>query len=359
MLNKILKLGEMAVLAKQKEKEMKSHALKCLFWETTLTCNARCKHCGSYAETKKYKDQLTTEEIKKVFKEIAEDFPVKNIYLNVTGGEPLVRKDLFEVMDYAANDLHFKWGMTTNGILLNEQNIENLKRTNIDTISISIDGLEETHDDFRGVKGSYKKIIENIKKLKEANFLNCLMVTTVVNKENMHELEDLYKILENLGIDLWRLLDMDPIGRANDNKDLLLSKKEIQYMLDFIKQKRKEKGHMYVKYGCSGFLGLDYEKEVKHQYSCCLTGINIGSILYNGDIFVCPNVPRNEKTIQGNVRNNRFKDIWDNKFEIYRNKETRKCQDCKNWDICLGGAFHTWNLEENKPNRCIYKIIEG
>ena len=116
---------------------------------------------------------------------------------------------------------------------------------------------------------------------------------------------------------------MDPIGRANDNKDLLLSKKEMQYMLDFIKQKRKEKGHMYVKYGCSGFLGLDYEKEVKHQYSCCLTGINIGSILYNGDIFVCPNVPRNEKTIQGNVRNNRFKDIWDNKFEIYRNKETR------------------------------------
>ena len=82
--------------------------------------------------------------------------------INVTGGEPLVRKDLCDVMEYATNELGFHWGMTTNGILLNEENIKKLKKAKMDTISISIDGLEETHDKFRGVEGSYNTIINNI-----------------------------------------------------------------------------------------------------------------------------------------------------------------------------------------------------
>ena len=91
-----------------------------LFWECTLTCNAKCKHCGSSAETKKYDGELTTEEIKNAFKQIADDMDASKILINVTGGEPLVRKDLFEVMEYATCELGFHWGMTTNGIQIND-----------------------------------------------------------------------------------------------------------------------------------------------------------------------------------------------------------------------------------------------
>ena len=152
------------------------------------------------------------------------------ILINVTGGEPLVRQDLCEVMEYATNELGFRWGMTTNGILLNDENIEKLKKANMETISISIDGLEETHDRFRGVPGSYKTIINNIKKLKEADFVKHLQVTTVFHKENINELNELYKVMLNLGLDSWRLVSMDPIGRANENNDLLLNGKEIRQL---------------------------------------------------------------------------------------------------------------------------------
>ena len=109
----------------------------------------------------------------------------------------------------------------------------------METISISIDGLEQTHDSFRGVPGSYKKIISNIKKLQEANFVNHIQVTTVFHKENINQLDELYNIMLNLGIDSWRLVSMDPIGRAKENDELLLNGEEIKKLLNFIKEKRK------------------------------------------------------------------------------------------------------------------------
>ena len=359
MLKEIYKLGELTLRKKYIEQEYERHTLVDLFWECTLTCNAKCKHCGSSAEKKKYDGELTTEEIKAAFKQVADDMDATKILVNVTGGEPLVRKDLCEVMEYATNELGFHWGMTTNGILLNAENIEKLKKANMETISISIDGLEQTHDSFRGVPGSYKKIISNIKKLQEANFVNHIQVTTVFHKENINQLDELYNIMLNLGIDSWRLVSMDPIGRAKENDELLLNGEEIKKLLNFIKEKRKN-SKLELMYGCTSFLGLKYEKEVRNHYFYCKTGINVASILYNGDLFVCPNVPRRKELIQGNIRTDNFKDVWDNKYKQFRNKERTKCsscEECENWEYCLGGSFHTWNFEDNSQNKCVYKMI--
>lgn len=358
MLKKIYKIGELTLLKKYKERERITHPLIDLFWECTLTCNASCKHCGSNAEKKKYEKELSTDEIKQAFKQIANDMDPSKILINVTGGEPLVRKDLCDVMQYA-NELGFHWGMTTNGILLNDENIEKLKTANMETISISIDGLEETHDLFRGVVGSYKVIINNIKKLQKANFVKHIQVTTVFHKENINQLEKLYNVMVDLGIDSWRLVSMDPIGRANENNNLLLDGKEIKQLLDFIKLKKNNK-KLKLTYGCPGFLGLDYEKEVRKHYFYCRTGINIASILYNGDLFVCPNVPRIKRFIQGNIRVDNFKDVWDNKYIEFRNKNRTICEECSKcicWDYCLGGAFHTWDFNNNKQNKCPYKMM--
>ena len=95
----------------------------------------------------------------------------------------------------------------------------------METVSISIDGLEDTHNKFRGVPNSYQTIINNIKNLKKAGYVKHLQVTTVFHKENIDQLEELYEVMLGLGIDSWRLVSMDPIGRAKENDNLLLMEK--------------------------------------------------------------------------------------------------------------------------------------
>ena len=262
MLDTIIKYGEAEVTYKYKKELSKHPILYNLFWETTLRCNAKCKHCGSRAGEKiDIKDELNTEEIKKVFKSISSKYDASKILINVTGGEPLVREDLFEVMKYAT-DLGFHWGITTNGMLINDDIIKKMKDTKLATMSISIDGLDTSHDEFRGIKGSYKKIIQNIEKLRQDKFLHCFQITTVVNKLNINELEKMYKLMEDLQVDSWRVVNMDPIGRAKDNNDLALDKEDYRYLIEFIKNKRK-KAKFDVTYGCAHFLGMKYEKELR------------------------------------------------------------------------------------------------
>ena len=134
MIKEVIKYGEAEVTYKSKQLLAEKPKLYNLFWETTLRCNAKCKHCGSRAgKNIKLDDESTTEKIKNALQSIA-------------------------------NKLGYHWGMTTNGILINESNIDKMKKTGMTTVSISLDGLEQSHDEFRGVKGSYSKIIENIKK---------------------------------------------------------------------------------------------------------------------------------------------------------------------------------------------------
>ena len=361
MLKDIMKYGEAELMYQNKKEFSKKPKLKYLFWETTLRCNAYCKHCGSRAGGNiKHDDELTKEKIKKALQDIADRYDAKEILISVTGGEPLVRKDLFEVMEFAHN-LGFNWGMTTNGMLINDEIIEKMKKAGMCTISISLDGLEESHDEFRQVKGSYKKIIENVKKLKSANFLNYLQITTVINKSNKDELPELYKVMKSLQISSWRVLNMEPIGRTADNQDLLLDKNDYITLLDFIKEKRKE-SDFDVTYGCAHFLGMKYEKEVRKPMFFCIAGFTIASILYNGDIYVCPSVERRKELVQGNVRKDNFVDVWENKFEWFRNLDKLKCKECencKNWKYCLGDSLHSWDFDNNTHKMCLSKIMNG
>jgi radical SAM protein with 4Fe4S-binding SPASM domain len=171
-------------------------------------------------------------------------------------------------------------------------------------------------------------------------------------------MEELYNIMRDLKLDSWRLVSMDPIGRAKENNKLLLNGEEIKSILQFIKKNNSKK--LILDYGCPGFLGLEYEGVARRSFFNCRTGINVASILYNGDLFVCPNVPRIKRFIQGNIRNDRFKDVWENKYKVFRDKERTKSEECANceyWEYCLGGAFHTWNFEDNIQNKCVYNMM--
>ena len=119
-LKEIVKLGRLETWAIYKDQSRKSHELTYLFWECTLNCNFFCKHCGSSAGKKVFKNELSTKDIKRTFADIAKVTDPRKIMIAVTGGEPLLRRDLFEVMGYA-NSLGFPWGMVTNGSLVNKE----------------------------------------------------------------------------------------------------------------------------------------------------------------------------------------------------------------------------------------------
>ena len=200
--------------------------------------------------------------------DISKKYNPNDILLNITGGEPLVRNDLFEIMDYA-NKLGFRWGMTSNGMLINDDVLEKMNNTNMETISISLAGLKETDENFRKVPNSFDKIIENIKKLQKVPSIKIVQVTTVANKKNLCELEELYELMKQLNIISWRVINVDPIGRAKDNKDILLDKEEYKYLFHFIKEKREE-GILNVEYGCNHYLDLPLEKNLEIHISIVL-----------------------------------------------------------------------------------------
>ena len=330
-----------------------------LFLEVTSRCNAKCEHCGSSCGEKMPKDEISIDYLKKALKEIADAYNAKKIFIYVTGGEPLMRKDIFDLMKYAKK-LGFNWGITTNGMLFNDRIFKGFKDSKVSSISISLDGMKETHEKFRKVPGCFNIIVDNIKKILENDVCELLQITTVANKKNLKELDQIYELLLSLGVKYWRVVTVDPIGRAKKNDGILLDKKEFKYVLDYIEKKRKE-GKMVVDYGCSHYLGVDREKEIRDYYFNCGAGLFIASILSNGDIYVCPNVERRKELIQGNIKTDSFVDVWEKKFKEFRSEriteKCSKCKKCKSFKYCRGDSFHTFNFDDNKPNICMKEIL--
>lgn len=356
----LFKVGKLKLWQKYCEIQRKKHPLNYLFWECTLKCNLNCRHCGSSCGIfQSDEEELTTDEIKNVFQAIAEDFNPKKIMIAVTGGEPLLRKDVFNVMSYAS-DLGFSWGMVTNGILITPEIVEKMEKAKMSTISVSLDGLEANNNWLRCTQDGFKKAIEGIKLLVKSNAFKIVEIITCVNQRNLNELENIYKLCLNLGVKNWRLFTITPVGRAKNNPELFLTAEQLSYLLNYIKQKRREKKNkIEVGFCDEGFWGPEYEEEIRNQLFYCWAGITVGSILFNGDIAGCPIILR-EYTIQGNIRENRFSEIWDKKFEIFRNRSWKKigeCENCHFWGFCEGNSLHLWDFNKNKLMSCGYNLI--
>ena len=330
--------------------------LQQLFIEMTLNCNEHCRHCGSKCGDLKMQDQLTDGEILSFLLDLK--YKVDKLpFLNITGGEPMLRPNFFELM-HKITDLGYLWGMTTNGTLIkNEETIKQLHYAGLKTVSVSIDGLEETHNWFRQTPDGYAKSMKAVELLVNGGFHN-VMVTTVVHKKNIDELEQMYEVMKTLGIDFWRVINVEPIGRAKDNKEITLDKEDYIKMLDFIKEKRETTEEFEVCYGCNHWLGVDNEHRFRNWYFKCAAGIKTGGIFYNGDIGGCLDIERRPETMMGNIRTDDFMDVWNNKFKIFRQNRANNsdyCNNCSEKANCRGNGFHTWNLDENKPNICMFE----
>ncbi len=331
--------------------------LRTLFLEMTVRCNEHCRHCGSNCGDFAEQDPLTGDELRAFLRQIKDDFPLKGLRLCITGGEPLLRRDLFDILG-EAHRLGFEWGMTSNGTLITPEIAHRLALAGMRTISVSVDGLKENHEWFRQSPGSYEKTLAGIRALLDEKAFDHVQITSVIHHGNIGELEEMYREFSKVGVRSWRVINIEPIGRAKEQPELLLSPDEYRRLFAFIREKRFA-GPMEVCYGCSHFLGTDYEREVRPWYFLCNAGVYTASVTYSGDIISCLDVERRPELVQGNIRRDRFKDVWENRFTIWRSdyRKAGPCADCEFYERCAGDSFHTWNFDKMEPNLCLKGIL--
>ncbi len=318
------------------------------FLELTLKCNEYCFHCGSGCSAE-LPDGLKVDIYKSLLDELRVSFG-EELFIAITGGEPLIYKDFEEVVSYV-NKLGFSWGMTSNATLITKDVACMLKRCGMYSISISIDGLRDTHDRYRRLPGSYDKTINGLVNLIEAG-IPSIMITTVANHENIDQLDEMFEIFDGYDIDDWRITGIEPIGRAKEHPEMYLTREDHRRLLDFIKTKREE-GYP-LSYGCPHFLG-EYEGMVRDWYFMCQAGTRVASVTAEGDFVACLNIPRNDLTIQGNIFKDKFTDVWRDRYEFFRTPLSNRCDRCKNCNYntwCSGDSYHSWDYEKDEPVIC-------
>lgn len=317
-------------------KRKKEHSLYQLFWECTLKCNLHCQHCGSDCKSDNKQEDMPLFHFERVLDDIKVRMPSNEILVITTGGEPLIRKDILDC-GKAITKRGFMWGMVSNGMLLTPEKLDELIDAGLKTIAISFDGFEKEHNWMRGHPESFKRAEAAISALIQRDIV--WDVITCVNKINIKKLTRFKDYLISKGIKDWRIFTVFPAGRAKGNMDLQLTDEQYNEVLEFIAQTRKEK-KINVSYGCEGFLG-NYELKVRDYPFFCQAGINVASILNDGSISGCLSIRSNYN--QGNIYNDNFVDVWNNGFQIYRDRNWMKkgeCASCKMWNYCEGNGMH-------------------
>lgn len=283
------------------------------------------------------------------------DAPHEEITVVITGGEPLLRKDL-ETIGFEIRKKGFRWGIVSNGYHYDKERHISLLNAGMGAITISLDGNKGNHNWLRNNSQSFDRAIEAIKLIAQSERLTSDIVTCV-NKKNISELDQIYQLVKSTGMKAWRLFTITPIGRAKDDKNMLLDSKEFTYLANFIAEKRKL-GEISVTLSCEGYVGK-YESKIRDDYFFCRAGINIASVLIDGCIGACPNI--NRSFIQGNIYKDNFLEIWKNRYQMYRDRtwtKTGKCDSCKEYKYCLGNGLHYWSEKKDKPLYCHFRQIE-
>lgn len=293
-----------------------------------------------------------------------------------------MRKDLAEV-GQALKQRGYPWGMVTNGLALTPKRFEELMKAGLRSMAISFDGMELDHNWLRqhplafegatraiklaaqysqpnlnpSLNGRTSELEKNSLPFREGQGVGSLVwdVVTCVNQRSIHHLDEIQQYLWSIGVRNWRLITIDPMGRAADNPELMLTPDQHRQLLDYIREKRKEGIH--VSYSCEGFMP-DYEGEIRDHLYHCAAGVSVASILIDGSISACTSV--RGKYYQGNIYKDDFWDVWENGFEPYRNRQWMKekdpCRECKFFRYCEGGGMHL-RREDGSLMLCHHKKI--
>ena len=354
------------------------HPLQQLFWESTLRCNVHCLHCGSDCSSSEVTPDMPAEDFLNVLdKSVTPHVDPHKVLIIISGGEPLMRTDLAEV-GKALYQRGYPWGMVTNGLALTEKRFKELMQSGLRSMAISFDGMKDNHNWMRqhplafdgatrAIKLAAQYGVQHSSKVQDGSTLNNTEqaqsakrlvwdVVTCVNQRTIKQLDEMREYLWSIGVRNWRLITIDPMGRAADNPELLLTSEQHRYLLDYIREKRQE--GLHISYSCEGFMP-DYEGEIRDYLFHCMAGVSVASILIDGSISACTSI--RGKYYQGNIYHDDFWDVWENRFEPYRNRKWMKqlepCNNCKLFRYCEGGGMHL-RREDGSLMLCHHKKLQ-
>lgn len=353
-----VKSRDLDALASYRDYLCANPRLTYLFLELTDACNLSCLHCGS-PRIGEQANMMTTSNALAAIDSVASSFPRESVMLCMTGGEPMLHADLLSIAS-AAHDRDIPWGMTTNGTLIDRAVADDLVSAGLATVSVSLDGMGAEHDWLRRQAGCFERAVRGIEALRDVGVP--VQVTTVVHSHNISQLEEMHAFVRTLGVVSWRVVNIEPIGRALTHPELLLGAREMSRLLEFVRRARYTSREMEVCYGCSHFLSLELEHEVRDNYFLCGAGIYVASILCNGDIYGCLDIERRPELVQGNIGVDDLAEVWRNGFAWFRSDKSlacMECQGCADRRYCVGDSTHTWDFERGRPRFCHRRDLDN
>jgi radical SAM enzyme (rSAM/lipoprotein system) len=332
------------------------HDLTYLFWECTLRCDLQCLHCGSDCTAAPGSPDMPLPLFLGVLDEISRTTSPGRITVCLTGGEPALRPDLQDCIREISRR-GFPVGMVTNGWSLTPERLSALAVAGLGAMTVSLDGLKESHDRLRGRKGSFERACRTIAAASRSSVLSD--VVTCVHPGNLDELPEVMGLLCRLGVSRWRLAPIFPRGRAAGNGLLKLDRDGLVRTLELIREARKT-GTMHVSFGCEGYLGEEWEGAVRDYRFQCRAGIDIGSVLADGSISGCPSLRGD--FAQGSILTDGFMEVWENRFGAMRDRRwarTEPCASCRAWGACLGGPLHLRDGSSGSLMGCHFQTLDG
>ncbi|MBD2664915.1 radical SAM domain protein [Richelia sinica FACHB-800] len=319
-------------------------------WEITLKCNLACQHCGSRAGHTRAKE-LSTQEALDLVQQMA-DVGIKEVTL--IGGEAFLRPDWLEIAQ-AITKAGMLCGMTTGGYGITLDTARRMKAAGIQVVSVSVDGLEATHDYIRGRQGAWQWAFKTMGNLKEAGIpFGC---NTQINRLSAPEFPKIYEHLRDAGIFAWQIQLTVPMGNAADNSHLLLQPYElldVYPMIARVAERAKQEGVQVQAGNNIGYYG-PYERLLRGGdawsfWQGCSAGLSALGIEADGAIKGCPSLPTTAYT-GGNIRDHSLRTIIEETEELRFNigagtpKGTEHlwgfCKSCEFAELCRGGCSWT------------------
>jgi heme b synthase len=342
------------------------HLPRLVAWEITRSCNLDCVHCRAAANCGPYAGELDKEECFRVLGEIA---ALAKPIVILTGGEPLLRQDIWEIALRGA-ELGLRMVMATNGTLVTPETVEKMKSSGIKRVSISLDGASAAgHDAFRKVEGAFAGALAGIEALKKGGVE--FQINTTVTRNNIGEIEDLLDLAIRLGAAAHHLFLLVPTGRAKDMVDQEIDAAEYEKVLRWFYRKGREVP-LHLKATCAPHYYRILRQEARlrgekvdfETYGLdavtrgCLGGTSFCFISHLGIIQPCGYLEQP----CGDLRKSSFGEIW-NGSEVFRKLRDHsaykgKCGRCEYLRFCGGcraRAFESTGDYMAEEPLCMYQ----
>lgn len=346
----------MNTTAKQHSSSAPEVAPRVVAWESTRACNFSCVHCRAEAQKEPDPNQITTQEALRLVEQIGEF--CKPVFI-ISGGDPLLRKDIFEVASQATR-LGLRVVMSPSGSNLTAETFEKMKASGVKMISLSLDGSNaEVHDSFRQVPGAFDLAMKNMALARRSGF--AFRVNTTVTQHNLADLFNIQGVASEMGASEWDVFMLVPTGRGKVKMEITPNQYEQTIQSIY---KASLTSAIPIKMTCAP----QYMRVIaQHQKSQdqkhgggrgCMAGNGFCFISHVGEVFGCGFLP----VPAGNIRRQNFKQIYQQSplFLELRNRESLKgkCGKCEYKENCGGCraralSIHNDYLEEE--TYCIYQ----